>query len=529
MSGVRLVLLASLSSLTPLGCSEEFLVVLPEGTVECHEEPLALEVGEWVTLPTAQSICLVFAPTEGSYAIAYFDTRLVDKARWGLEEPWPEPHWFDIKVGEGELPDADAAAESGSTAPPRAPPAPPAPPTGICSEAAHDEILCRQQPWVVGDEFLVHSDYVHFLADFAGQTASVVGVHDHLVFAVLGQDLTEFRNCEWCQALVDSVGCVVNSAAVPLIRSVFTSTLPVTSPASGQLLVLLHTREESQSVGWISDPQFHVLLQISLSFDLGRPQSGRAALLVHELTHAFQRQYAWERNFVFYDEWAKEGGADFMASDFLRRQAGISLDGNFDAVGAIDLQTWRQNPDRFSYALSFQHSGEIASGYQHAANLLRDFVLRRCKTGEPDTLAIRAVLRGALEGWYGAVTADAGDGLTNRMKQLLGEDWDPVAAVLTWTLSNAVDDRTSSPRFQNPAVLEAWNPENPRVSWLPDGTHELGSGNTLAVRRKLGSTGYLLVVDSGSGGLLVLRSPQSIRMPFGTTKPAVRWAIVRFE
>jgi hypothetical protein len=63
-SGVRLVLLASLSSLTPLGCSDEFLVVLREGTVECHAESLVLEVGEWVTLPTAESICLVFAPTE---------------------------------------------------------------------------------------------------------------------------------------------------------------------------------------------------------------------------------------------------------------------------------------------------------------------------------------------------------------------------------------------------------------------------------------------------------------------------------
>ncbi|UCD25426.1 MAG: hypothetical protein JSW51_05790 [Gemmatimonadota bacterium] len=511
------------------GCSDEALVLLPEGPIECYEQRVGLEIGEWAMLTAADAICLSFPPIEARYAIAYYDVRLVEQARRGKEQPWPEPYWFDIKVSEGELQGASVVAEPGATTPVPAPTARLAQPKGICSVAVADEVLCWAQPWAVGDQFRVHSDYVHFLGAFAGQTATVIGVNGHLVFAILERDLTRFLDCQWCQGLVDSVGRVVNDNAVPLLESVFTREHPVTSPENGQLLVLLHTRPESQSVGWISDPQFHVLLQVSTSLDAGGPDKGLALALVHELTHAFQRQFAWERDFVFEDEWAKEGGADFMASEFVRRQAGISLDGNFNAAGAIDLQTWELDPDRFFYAISFGHAGEIATGYQHAANMLRDFVIRRYQAGEADTLAIRAVLRGALEGWYGATTAELGDGLSNRMKQRLGQDWDPITAVLTWTLSNAVDDRTPSARFQNPAILEAWNPEGARVSWLSAGTYELGSGNTLSVSRKIGSTGYINVEDSGTGGLMVLRSDRTMRMPFGIIRSGVRWAVIRYQ
>src|ERR1019366_1696673 len=76
--------------------------------------------------------------------------------------------------------------------------------------------------------------------------------------------------------------------------------------------------------------------------------------------------------------------------------------------------------------------------------------------GVPWEQARATVILGSREGWYGQ--NNPGPGLTARVRQIAGAQWQPIDARLHWVLSLAADDRSTGPAaiFQYVALLQSW-------------------------------------------------------------------------
>ena len=164
--------------------------------------------------------------------------------------------------------------------------------------------------------------------------------------------------------------------------------------------------------------------------------------------------------------------------------------------------------------------------------MLRDFVYRLTQVGESYQDALRIVSRAAMEGWYGPYGQSSGQwGVVPRMERVLSDYWSPRDAVLTWTLSIALDDRTTNPVFQIPALHAVWNPDG-IASWPAHGTYSLSSRlPQTETRRMPGSTGYFYVSNPGWAGVLMARAftSQGAVSLAGAPMNDIRWMIVRYQ
>lgn len=516
-----------LAALT-VSCSDEELVA-PDGAVICAREEIDLAVGEWRLLADRDAVCLHFDAEQAEYALAYFDTRLVEQAQTGREEVRPTGS-FGVSLVDGTVPVSAKMvnfSEAGSTVP-----AVQSCPSSAeyslfpCDGASETEILCRSEPWTVGEQFPLVSE-VEWLGYQDSLMVQVVGEYGHLVFVALLAEVEAFESSIGAQTLADSMGTVMVSRAIPLLSEVLTSTLPVTSVGSGQLLVVLNGPDSPRAKSVQGNERAHLIIETNLRFT-DEPTSGAVGLLAHELTHAFQIQYTWEIGASEWTVWSIEGGADLATSEILRYEAGVAFDANLDVIATIAQGDGEPAAD---YVASLGGAGgEIASGYRHSASLLRDLMYRRILAGDSETEALGQVLKGALEGWYGSEGSSAEpDGLTARMRRLLGDSWDPVSAVLTWTLSNALDDQISSNRFHTPALFESWNSEHD-ASWPPHATYDMATPVPISLdNRAIGSTGYFYVTNPGVSGILIAKGHAARSVGGGTPDPreGVRWMIVR--
>jgi hypothetical protein len=126
------------------------------------------------------------------------------------------------------------------------------------------------------------------------------------------------------------------------------------------------------------------------------------------------------------------------------------------------------------------------------------------------------VSRGAMEGWYGADgEGGASAGLVGRMRARLGPAWDPAAAVLLWTASQATDDQTSSTALANPTYYGVGGDE--RYGWKPAAEVRAGSGQGAVVTQVAGGSFYVRI--RGVRGESVLSAVSSA--------PDARWMIAR--
>jgi hypothetical protein len=243
--------------------------------------------------------------------------------------------------------------------------------------------------------------------------------------------------------------------------------------------------------------------------------SYRLKVLAHEMAHAWQVQHLRGAHGAPHAApgsaaWSIEGGADFLAMDLLRRYLGVGLTANWN---------WQDhlNPREAAaiYALEPADArGRLPWGYYDAASLLRDLQVRLMNAGLSADAAMAVVARGAVEGWYGDDGAGgACHGLVERVRGHLGAAWDPAEAVLTWTLTQAADDRTSNRALNNPVYRKVGD-RGTAYGWKPSADVQAGRAGSSTFGQVGGGSFFALV--SGAGTVSAT-----------SDTPGVRWMIAR--
>ncbi|MFW6202102.1 MAG: hypothetical protein ACOC8B_05960 [Gemmatimonadota bacterium] len=499
----------------------------------CDTETIALELdrGEALVLPSRDTVCLELRSAPAGYAVAFADGQWSEVARRERSLEPSDVSRFDIAVrdlGGGE------AASGVTAAPERSPDRTANAPDfrvdiasadhGTCDDAASGTVRCRSEPWREGERFHFSDPNVTLKFPQGDSLVEVVLVRDPFVFAVpVAADpppsaTPRARLSEWADGVIDEF--------FPLLRSALTPMTPATSEGSGQIMVVFVEGSARRGVALNQIGPDGVSGYIALSLELltgPAPAAPHAdvRLLGHEVTHLWQARYLWdapsepgESGVPGPRRWAIEGTATWAEMEVVRRLAEYPLDGNRCDGGDDPLL------DYYLRGLA-RSEGGLQRGYHHSMSFLHDLRVRAVAAGATEAEALRQVMRGALEGWYG-LDRTAGlrrEGLTGRMRRLIDPDWEPVEALLTWAASAALDDRTASPVFQQPSLCRAWDTTlGPR--WGPVRVVTAGSGANARVRgRSPGSAGYILVRPSQTAANLVLER----------SVPHVRFMVARYH
>ncbi|MBV9774664.1 MAG: hypothetical protein JO040_11975 [Gemmatimonadetes bacterium] len=494
---------------------------------------LELGVGQVVRLTSDQVRCLHFAAVPGArYALAFLDGRKVEEARSGYEGAAPTPSSYSVTVAE---------VGNGS---PTASLAPSLPSFSLATDAVRRSVsssaaapTSRATPWREGDRFAVSDPALP-----AGASARVVRVYGgHLVLALVdGQE--PVGGIDAWVARADSAFAQVVERGYPLYRSALSGTLPVTSPGSGQLLVLAYAGGSTAlGTSAVVAENGRRLSYVFLNTALPTTGGGLLRTLAHEVAHAWQEQYLQESRPAGATDsgapatWAVEGNADLLAWTIVGRSYGLETMGN---------RSWTEDladPRLVSFALLAANTrGDFTRGYDSGASFQLDLVARLVRHGAMQDEALAQVTRGALEGWYGYDSYGAKrEGLTGRMRRSMDAGWDPGEALLRWTLSQATDDLTSNPELQNYAFRAVSTAGKQSINgWLaPVMLHSGGratredasspttlSGNGAAITWRYGSPNYFLIDDNGFGGAYRLSATAG-----GATLNGVQWMVVRYQ
>jgi hypothetical protein len=241
--------------------------------------------------------------------------------------------------------------------------------------------------------------------------------------------------------------------------------------------------------------------------------SYRLKVLAHEMAHAWQVRHLrgpHAHGAPGSAAWSIEGGADFLAMDLLRRYLSVGLTANW---------AWQDHLDPREaaaiYALEpVDARGRLPWGYYDAASLLRDLQVRLIGAGLSPDAAMAEVAQGAVEGWYGDDGAGgACSGLVERIRAHLGAAWNPAEAVLTWTLTQAADDRTGNPALNNPVYRKVGD-RGAAYGWKPSAEVQAGGAGSSSFGQVSGGSFFAQV--SGAGTVSAI-----------SNMPGVRWMIAR--
>ena len=472
--------------------------------------PLRLAPGEAADVQPAPE-CPLRAEGGAEYVLAYYDASLALEA-----QTQPEPYGGVDSRYVLVVDDATAGARAASSAVPSVDWIPAATPGDFrlsyaAGGPAHVRGIPATGPWSVGDA--VPFRRTDCTTDCPPPLeARVARVLDGwLVFAVSPSVEADAGRVV---AMFDQYAPVLRQHGLPLMHAAFAAERPVTTAESGQLVVVFDSdltavdgiafsevRPEGTATHWIR-------LETSPELDGGR----LLALLAHEVAHAFQAEFLARSRPLSGDlgsrggaRWGIEGGATLVETETLRRAAGVPLQGNRDygVAPVSEVEAWL-------YRHAAARHGALTSGYHASAPLLRDLAVRRVATGDEVDAAFREVLRGAVEGWHGIGSGGRRTGLTERMRARLA-GWQPVDAVLTWTLSAAADDRVTTSVFQDRTWLRTGDWEGRGRGWGPDRVIQAGSGASERVTRPVGSSGYLLVRSPAGELALSLTAPETVR------------------
>ena len=165
---------------------------------------------------------------------------------------------------------------------------------------------------------------------------------DRFVVAVLDQD-EEYRVADRLDSM-DVAMDVVFDYGIPLRRSALGDEYPVTTPGSGQLLVIVSDYDLIGAImtcsGANSPDRFpgNCVMKLSPGITVGEVDEQlfiRPDLLTHELAHAWQSLHLdlacrdeGACGGAGADRWASEGGADFLAIEAMRQRQGSAFDQN---------------------------------------------------------------------------------------------------------------------------------------------------------------------------------------------------------
>ncbi len=509
------LLRAALVALLVLGACSEVTPVAPraDGLKICGTAPIALAVGE-AAAPLNRNVrrCEIAAIAGAEYVVAWVDTRAIEAARTGTE-PAFEPYPITLSIA----PDANAMANAmanaqGIALPPPEPHASerPANTTGVLETRPRN----RRTPWVLDESFLLEDN-----SSGLPRPAQVVRVYDGgIVVARWADDPTDGLALYLAQ--LDTAIALVQAHARPLLRHAFAGTDP-SSTQAGQFLMLLQqdVLAPARSFAEVSGDTLYTWMDL-----LSYPWTSAtrfAQTLAHEITHSYQRAYMHGTrsargvpSMTGAATWAVEGGANLVSYEFLRRLTGSPLDANREwraPAGSIAMSLFQQRAQ--------PATGVITDGFDSAMGFFRDLTLRRMAAGESADDALRAVSRGAIEGWFGLDGVSQRPGLTARMRERVGRSWEPADALLEWTLSHAGDDVTPNPRYQDRASLRVWDlPAGQSYGWWSDALLT-AAAPTFTLFKRYGSPGWARIQQADAGFSLEV---QGYEVP-------TRWLLLRIR
>lgn len=475
-----------------------------------QEGGLALAIGEAYRLPAGSS-CLRLAPAPGAkYALALYDATYLRRAETGSEGR----DWLQAPNQRATVTDKTMTASANTISWTRTP--------SRDLLRADDRVLLnegytgehqprwRETPWKVGEVYWVEGSSAR------EGFARVLRIDGQIVTSLFLPDSALFTPSY--AARLDSLMDYVSESVVPLLHVAFGARHPITSTGSGQLHILLDQLTGAQGLTMSQNTGADFGTQIIVALRQW-DTPGMLHIVAHELAHAWQHHYLVDTRPLgttpvpFTTRWASEGGAEAFAMEALRHYFNIPMSSNWD---------WNSSPvSQWIYGIEAELSkGELLDGYHHSSSLLRDLIVRRILAGDEYDSALAAVLRGALEGWYGFDESylDNGPwlraGLTSRMQAIIPA-WDPVEAVLTWTLSQAVDEELDSEVFTNPLYRTRPTSDS---GWPRMGTLRAGSGNSLGIEWRVGGARFLTLENGDVGSAAQIEAP-----------PETEWMIVRYH
>jgi len=498
-----------------------------------HADELRLAVGAPVRLTAAQAACMRLAAVPGAaYALAFVDARRVRQAATAFEGAAPNPAQYSVTV-----------AEAGSIAPSAALLAPSAARFDQAPDhvrrnvsASSGTAAARAEPWREGERFELRD--VSLAAPLPVRVMRVYA--GHLVLAVAEGEEPAGGTEAWI-ARADSAFRLLTEHGYPLYRAALSPSMPSTSAGAGQLLVVAR-RETSAYLGSTATSvvggQASSLVFLNSAYPA--TASGLLKTLGHEVAHAWQERWAQDRRGeaaagTGAAGWAAEAGAELMSAAIAGRAAGIGMRSNWEWSAHLG------DPALAPYAgLAAGARGDLTAGYASGASFLLDLAGRMVARGSGEAEALAEVSAGVLEGWNGfARTGPRARGLTERMRARLGEGWEPVDALLLWTLSQGVDDLTPNAELQNRAFARAGTAgESAGAGWLAAARLASGgraarvdpaaassvAGNAATVTARYGSPGYVLIDDDSAGGAYTLGATWN-----GAPLRDVEWMVVRYR
>ncbi|MDB4908826.1 MAG: hypothetical protein JWO05_3610 [Gemmatimonadetes bacterium] len=501
----------------------------------CSSVTAASQVaGQVQQLPAGESPCIVLPAGVGTWSLGFLDTRVLAATRAGTARP---ETGFSITLVDADATGASVASRSvlplggsrpGSDVHPLE--AAPSPrmlssrsAAGECTHTGTD-FSCQSTPWKVGDHFLMRGDgtVVYGLKVFSVTGPLVLAIND------VGADTySDEVRAAWTRAAERLV-----RDALPVFEDELSPVVPVSSAGAGQYLVMLNA-----TFSGLSGAAYPFTLAPGrvggfVSLTMGHQPNEQVSyyLLAHETAHLFQGQVSLEQGapvpLQYSQRWAVEGGADLAAYDALRRAAGVALDAN------LDMEAGLTSPDPWLASYSSwarTGAGDIESGYSNGESFLRDQVQRARRNGASYTLARRSVARASLDGGFGLTQSSVTrPGMTGVMRSLLGSDWSPESALLTWTLAASLDDRGGSATLTNDDVLNVWHNWGADVPCISTGglfkcddskqVLDLSGGKPVEIY--VGLAGY-----TGYTGLAARTTPITVRL--GASVSGMTWAITR--
>ncbi|HEX8391060.1 MAG TPA: hypothetical protein VF665_01785 [Longimicrobium sp.] len=477
----------------------------------------ALQPGETRVLTEAEARCFALTKSDGEYALAGYDARALDAARdRQATGGFSEPRYTVADQSRG--PSAFRAAASRSATDEVAP-------AGdlhnnSSSAGTDGEVYARSTPWREGERFAVKP-----MTGTGTVPAKVVAVEGRFVLAVIESD------ADGAGGMLDQSEKALRFLAgqgETVLAASFGGDAPVTSTASGQLLVLAAAwpADKGAAATWTQDDASGTRSMVWLNtnlrggrgegFDMYDHVSYRVKTLAHELTHAWQVRWVRSAGHAAPASaaWSLEGGADLMGMDLLRRYLEVGVAANWHWTDYLDARR-----PGVIYALEPADArGRVTWGYYDAASLLRDLQMRLVSSGMNADAALAEVSRGAVEGWYGDDGEGGTAGLVERMRARMGGSWDPAAAVLTWTLTQAADDRTSNPALNNPVYHAVSGPDS-YYGWKA--AAEVRTGNGAAQEFTQVAGGSFFVTLKGGSPAATLSATATV--------PGSRWMIARIK
>ena len=498
------------------GCTEP---TAPGAGLRCGAEPVSLEPGDVVRSGKINDPCRLAAAPGALYALAVIDASAIESARNGFEEAFD-----DYVVGASALALGTSAPLTPAVPAPSFAGRAAEPVSDVASVALIDTPADRTTPWTLDEQFELRHPGTNQL-----ETARVVRIFEgRYVVAWFEQGDPARLAAEL--PMIDSAFGPVSDIAIPMLRSTFLDTEPRSSVGAGQYLILLadtlgpgltgrafRIERDGQPLTWIA---------IKLG-RAGASATGSVSLITHEMAHSWQfmHMYATRAGGSSASSgasfWAVEGGANTMSYFVMGRAAGIAPDAN------LDWRAAQPTPAATSYARRAQPLlGEFTAGYDNAMGFLRRLVLQRMAAGETLEQALRQVSRGAIEGWFGFDGASMRPGLTARMREVDG-DWEPVSAMLDWTLSHVADDRTPNAELQDRASLRVWDIPVGTIGWSSGGFLNTAIG-TVERERRYGSPLFIYVQDQGTGLEVRVTATRWFGTPQATPIPHA-WALVRLQ